>query len=192
MKDSYGGKYIELDFSHNLALRPKHEVQSAHFSGKQFSLHCAIAEPFDRRYHFHDTKHDSIFVDQVLRYLLTGYGISNEDLLIQSDKASFQYKNKNSFGLLLKLANEFNIRIIRTYGAAGHGKGAIDGMSSFGVKNIFWRDIVTHDQSSLTTVIPLLIFWQRKILSLSTVIFRPHIFSCSVSWTTIPSKFKAA
>ena len=31
------------------------------------------------------------------------------------------------------------------YGAAGNGKGAIDGMSSFGVKNVLRKDIVTHD-----------------------------------------------
>ena len=39
MKEAYDGMYIELDFSQNLALRPKDEVQSAHFSGKQFTLH---------------------------------------------------------------------------------------------------------------------------------------------------------
>lgn len=41
--------------------------------------------------------------------------------------------------------DEFNLRIIRTYGAAGHGKETIDGMSSFGVKNVVYTDIVTHD-----------------------------------------------
>ena len=50
MKDAYSGKFIELDFSQNLALRPKLEVQSAHFSNKQYTLHCAIATPFDRGY----------------------------------------------------------------------------------------------------------------------------------------------
>ena len=51
------------------------------------------------------------------------------------DDASCQYKNKRPFGLLQRLANVFNLRIIHTYGAAGHGKGVIDAMSSFGVKN---------------------------------------------------------
>ena len=147
MKDAYTGKFIELDFSQNLALRPKFEVQSAHFSGKQHTLHCAIAEPFEIKYHYHlsdDTKHDSVFVDHVLRDLIVKYNISNEDLWIQSDNASSQYKNKHYFGLLQTLADEFNLRIIRTYGAAGHGKGTIDAMSSFGVKNILRKDIVTH------------------------------------------------
>ena len=35
--------------------------------------------------------------------------------------------------------------IICTYGAAGHGKGVIDAMSSFGAKNILRHDIITRD-----------------------------------------------
>ena len=71
MNENYSGKFTELNFSQNLrfSLRPKDEVQSAHFSGKQFTLHCAIVEPVENRYHYHlsnDTKHDGLFVDQVL------------------------------------------------------------------------------------------------------------------------------
>ena len=80
-----------------------------------------------------------------MRDLTIHYNISNEDLLVQSDNASSQYKNKQSFGLLQSLDDEFNLRIIRTYGAAGHGKGAVDTMSSFAVKTILRKDIVTHD-----------------------------------------------
>ena len=65
--------------------------------------------------------------------------------MIQSDEAPKQYKNRHAFALLQKLANEFNLRIIRTYGAAGHGMGNIDAMSNFGVKNVLRRDIVTQD-----------------------------------------------
>ena len=61
------------------------------------------------------------------------------------DNAPFQYKNKHVFRFYQKLADEFNLRIIRTYGAAGHGKGVIDAMSSFGAKNILRHDIVTLD-----------------------------------------------
>ena len=34
MKDAYTGKFTELDFSQNLALRSKFEVQSGHLSRK--------------------------------------------------------------------------------------------------------------------------------------------------------------
>ena len=81
----------------------------------------------------------------MLRDLIILSNISNEDLSVQSNNASSQYKNKHSFGLLQLLANEFSLRIIGTYGAAGHGKGAIDVISSFSVKNILRKDIVTQD-----------------------------------------------
>ena len=148
IKDGFSGKYIELDFSENQALRPKHEVQSAHFSGKQHTLHCAIFQPGETKFHYHisdDTKHYPVFVDEVLRDLIYHYDIRNEDIMIQSDNAPTQCKSRHAFALLQKQANEFNVRIIRTYGATGHGKGTIDAMSSFGVKNILRRDIVTHD-----------------------------------------------
>ena len=154
LKDGFNGKYIELDFSENLALRPKHEAQSAHFSGKQHALHCAIFRPGDTNFHYHlsdDTKHDHIFVDEALRGFIHHYAISNEDIMIQSDNAPTQYKNRHAFALLQKLSNDFNLRIIRTYGAAGHSKGTIDAMSSFGVKNVLRRDIVTQDIFSDTS-----------------------------------------
>ena len=138
LKEGFSGNYIGLDFSESLALRPKHEAQSAHFSGKQHTLHCAIFRQGDTIFHHHlsdDTKHDSVFVDKVLRDLICQYDIKNEDVMIQSDNAP-THKNRHSFAVLQNLANGFNLKIIRTYGAAGHGKGTIDAMSSFGTKNV--------------------------------------------------------
>ena len=86
-----------------------------------------------------------MFVKHVLRHIIIKYDIRNQNLWIQSDNASLQCKNKTAFFLLKKLAKEFNLRIIRTYVAADHEKGAMDGMSSFGIKNILQKDIVTHD-----------------------------------------------
>ena len=128
-------------------LRPKDEVHSVHFLGKQFTLHCAIVDPVENRYHYHlsnDTKHDGIFVDQVLRDVNSVYEIQNEDLWIQSNNAPLQYKNKITFALLQQLAIEFNLRIVRTYGAAVHDKGVINAMSGFEAKDALRRDIVTH------------------------------------------------
>ena len=53
------------------------------------------------------------------------------------------------------MAEDFNLRIIRTYGAAEYGKGVIDAMSSFGAKNILRHGIVTqniffNDSESMT------------------------------------------
>ena len=69
LKERFSRKYIELDFSENLGLRPKHEVQSFHFSGKQHSLHCVIFRPNNTSFRYHlsdDTEHNA-FVEEVLR-----------------------------------------------------------------------------------------------------------------------------
>ena len=44
-RESFNGKYIEMDFSENIAMKPKFEVQDAYFLGKQYSLHRSIVEP---------------------------------------------------------------------------------------------------------------------------------------------------
>ena len=102
-------------------------------------MHSAIVEPVQYRYHYHisdDTKHDPSFVDYVVRDIIAKYNIKDEDFWIQSDNAPTQYKTKHAFSLYQKLVDDFNLLIIRTYGASGHGKGVIDAMSSFGAKNI--------------------------------------------------------
>ena len=80
MKETYTGKFVRLDFSQNISLRPKDEVQSAHVSGRQFTLHCAIIDPSDTRYHYHlsdDTKHDAGFVDAIPD-IIARYGIKTK------------------------------------------------------------------------------------------------------------------
>lgn len=58
---------------------------------------------------------------------------------------SSQYKNKHTFAFYQNLADDFGLRIIQMCRAAGHGKAAIDGMSSFGVKNTLRHNIITQD-----------------------------------------------
>ena len=111
-------------------------------------MHCVIVEPVQYRYHYHisdNTKHDLFFVDYIVRDIIARYNIKDEDLRIPSDNAPNQYKNKQAFSLYQKLADNFNLRIIRTYRTSGHGKGVIDGMSSFGARNILRNNIITQD-----------------------------------------------
>ena len=54
-----------MDFSENLALKTKSEFQEAHFSGKQYTLHCIIVHPGEVKFTYHlsdDTTHDPNFV----------------------------------------------------------------------------------------------------------------------------------
>ena len=148
IRERHAGKYIEMDFSENIALKTKSEVQEAHFSGKQYALHCSIVEPGENKFVYHfsdDTTHDPCFVHQVLEDIFDRWDIKDETVLIKSDNAPTQYKNKWAFHSYQSLADKYNVRIVRLYGAAGHGKGLIDAMSSFGVKSILRRDIVGLD-----------------------------------------------
>ena len=150
IRESFTGKYIEMDFAQNIALKTKDEVQTAQFSGKQQFLHFSIVidgnDALSYVYHLSDdTGHDSTFVDEVLNDIFGRWNIRNEKILLKSDNAGKQYKDKYAFAYYQKLTDKYNVRIIRLYGAAGHGKELIDAMSCFGVKSILRKDIVTGD-----------------------------------------------
>ena len=126
-RESFSGKHIEVEFSENFALKLKHDVQDAHFSGKQYSLHCSIVEPDENKYVYHlsnDTKHDPVFVNEVLEDIFKRWNIKGETIIktIKSNYAHTQYKNKSAFQSMMKISNKYNIRVIYIYGAAGHGK----------------------------------------------------------------------
>ena len=53
IRENFSGKYIELDFSENLVLKLKNEVQDAHFFGKQYSLYRSIVEPGENKHVYH-------------------------------------------------------------------------------------------------------------------------------------------
>ena len=148
MKNSFTGKFNEFDFSQNLSLRPTYDVQSAHFSGKQFTLQFAIIEPFDTCYHYHlsnDTKHDPFCVDQVLR--ISPSNMISKTRICGSKAIMHQSSIKISMRLLYYKSQLMTLILESSEPTVqlAHGKGVIDIMSSFGVKNILRKDIVTHD-----------------------------------------------
>ena len=148
IQESFSGKYIELDFSGNLALKPKHEVQDAHFSGKQYSLHCSIVEPGENKHVYHlsdDTNHDPAFGNEVLEDIFKSWNITDETIKYKSDNAPTQDKNEFTFQSMMNLSNKYNVRIIHNCGAAGLGKGFIDTISILGVKAVLRRDFVSDD-----------------------------------------------
>ena len=105
-----------MDFSKIIAVKPKFEVQDAHFSGKKYSLHCSIVEPKKQKYFYflsEDTTHDPEFVHEVLVDLFDKLSIKNETIMIKSDNAPTQYKNKYAFNLTQTLSNNYNVKFIR-------------------------------------------------------------------------------
>ena len=47
-------------------------------------------------------------------------------IVIESDNCSSQYKSCAHFYGMQKLANQYNVNIVRVYGIAEHGKGEVD------------------------------------------------------------------
>ena len=61
IRERYKGRYIKMGFSENIAIKSKSEVQEAHFSGKQYTLHCTIVQPGEVKFVYHlndETTHD--------------------------------------------------------------------------------------------------------------------------------------
>ena len=107
-----------MDFSENIAIKTKSEVQEALFSGKEYALHCAIVQPSEVKFVYHlndDTTHDPSFVQQVLEDISGRWEISGETIVVKSDNAPTQYKNKWTFESYSSLAKKYNVRIIRIY-----------------------------------------------------------------------------
>ena len=82
---------------------------------------------------------------EILRDIFNRFNIRDETLLLKSDNAPQQYKNRYFFAKVQGLPDDYNVKIVYAYGASGHGKGLVDSMSSFGVKNILRRGIVGND-----------------------------------------------
>ena len=115
IKETFQGRYTELDFSENLAMKPKFEIQEAHFSGKQYTLHCGIVEPGERKYVYHrcdDTTHGATFVHFVLEDIFESRNGKKKNVLIKTDNAPTQYKNKYVFKSFQSLANKY-VAIVR-------------------------------------------------------------------------------
>lgn len=66
-------------------------------------------------------------------------------VVVKSDNCRVQYKCADVFGMYQSLAKEYKKTFIVCYGASGHGRGLVDGMSSFGVKNPLRQHIITED-----------------------------------------------
>ena len=143
--------YIHLDYSENIGLKPKHEVQAMHFSGKEQTLHCTVLKcPDENKFIYHlsdDTIHDSTMTSFVLKSLVAEHPelIESGRLVLKSDNCSTQYKSRKVFEEIRKLAALWEIEIWWFYGEPGHGRGLVDAMSSFGCKRILREAIICED-----------------------------------------------
>ena len=94
-----------IDSSMNIKLVEKNHVQSAHYSGRQQTLHDISKRSIMERpfiyiyiYIYHlsdDTKYDSVMTKEIIKITLTQHPeiISSGELIIRSDNCSMQYKS---------------------------------------------------------------------------------------------------
>ena len=142
---------IWMDYSQNIKLTEKNQVQSAHFSGKQQTLHDSLIQnKGHHHYVYHlsnDTNHDSVMTEAILNDLIANYPeiIESSILILRSDNCATQYKSRFVFKALMELAKKYNIQIIFFYGEAGHGRGLIDAMAWFGCNGPLRKEIITND-----------------------------------------------
>ena len=136
------GSIYHMDFSENLSQMHKFEPQPSHFSKSQYSLHCTIKHcpesdhsPHQYMYHLSDVmQHNHAFTAAVVEHILS-LEVLPDIIRFKSDNCSTQYKSKYVFSFWSSLAKKLSRNVIVYYGVSGHGKGLVDAMSAFGVKN---------------------------------------------------------
>ena len=143
------GNIYWMDYSENLSGTPKYEPQDAHFSKKQFTLHCTVGYTklgIEYLYHIsNDTIHDSHHTFAVVEHILYRSYKDSKIFRFKSDNCPTQYKCCNVFSKWRRLSTAYQKVIIVYYGISGHGKGLVDAMSSFGVKATLQKAIVQKD-----------------------------------------------
>ena len=105
-------------------MKPKFEAQNAHFSERIFTFYCAPVKPDGLQYVYHlsdRTTHASIFAHHILTDIITTRNINSQTIIIQSDDGITQYKNKYAFKYMQNLSDNYKLKIIRIFDAAGHG-----------------------------------------------------------------------
>ena len=143
---------IQVDFSENYACLHQDEPQTAHWSQEQvtifpvaiwttsddesqksFSSHALVTD--DKS---HDKKVVAIFMDRVIKRLISEKGTKIKHVHIFSDGPSSQFKNKYMVNFYQKL--RLNVELTWHFFATSHGKGVVDGIGGT-VKRVVWRAV---------------------------------------------------
>ena len=107
---AYNEHILISDYSQIIALVPKFETQSNHFSWRQQTLNCTIKQDGIIEYLYHlsdDTNHDSVLTLTILCNII--------------DK----HRSDNCTGGLRRITPKEDINIVWFYGIPGHGRGLV-------------------------------------------------------------------
>ena len=140
---------VVMDFSENIALEQQDQIESAHWTVQQVTLHPIFlvrhaAESTEENPIImkesliilsNDLTHNSgtvyVFTEQLLLHIKNNPGPCPIKVLHRfSDNCAAQYKSKLAFDHLIKLEEKHGIQIIYHYTESGHGKGPSDGLGA--------------------------------------------------------------
>ena len=128
-------------------------MQSAHFSGKQYTLHNTVLQAPKNGKHtyiYHlsdDTNHDSVMTFSIIKDIIHCHPevIQDEILILCSDNCQEQYKYKYTIFQMKKLAIDLKIKVVWFYGERDHGRGLADAMPLSGCQLQLKNGMVTFD-----------------------------------------------
>jgi hypothetical protein len=147
---------LQIDFSENYSMKFQDEVQAMHWINDQLTIFTCVSWGSSIQSFAvvsDDLRHDK---DQVLIYLerilneVEAIGDQYSEIVIFSDGAVSQFKNKFIVAAMRFLSRKI-LKVIRwEYFATSHGKGAVDGIGGK-VKRIVW-DAVRGKKASVSTL----------------------------------------
>ena len=91
-----------VDYSENINLKPKKEVQSAHFSGQKHTLHCCVHQKGDKiddvNHLSDDTNHNNVMTAKIIEDLIINKVEEEDDtIVLRSDNCLTQFKSRFVF-----------------------------------------------------------------------------------------------
>lgn len=140
---------VVMDFSENISLQPQDEIESAHWTTKQVTLHPI----FIQRHDINSTSENPIirkeslvvisdslthnadtvyaFTSQLFAHLSQNPGPCPIKVIHRySDNCATQYKSKYAFQHMQLIEQNFEVKVIYNYTESGHGKGPSDGIGA--------------------------------------------------------------
>ena len=129
-KDLFSSVVMDIDFSENLTLKVKFQLQSLHWYKRQVTVHSGIVKcSGNKTYHpyvSNGRSHNPSFVKMAIQGMMDYSDMSDGSVIIESDNCCSQYISSQHFHEMQDIANTSGRQIIRIYSVAGHGKGEVD------------------------------------------------------------------
>ena len=129
-EDNFDVFYLDIDYSENLSIPVKFELQPMHWHKDTITVHSGIVKLHGGKWYHpclsNGKRHDQTYIKLVLKKMLESVPSMPEMCIIESDNCNVQYKSAQHFEAIHCLSTTFKIPIVQIFSIAGHGKGEVD------------------------------------------------------------------